>query len=250
MQGAADQAALAAATAYKNAGETVALGDSTAGPNGAYAAAHANTSTWDPAPTITVAAYNNGTSCTNHGCVNVTITQQQKRYFTGIFSTDAVNVTTSAVGTCKGCGTGLNPPSGGGDACVMALDNSGSGVITASGNPVLSLNNCNLYNNSPNTSATVLNGGAVIEGCDATHACGSQAFLAQPDVPSGSIDIPIKVSASPAADPLAGLIPPTVGSGSCSANLSSTSVAATGSPPSGTAYCAPSNNATVSLRAC
>jgi uncharacterized membrane protein len=110
MQGAADQAALAAATAYKNAGETLALGDSPAGLNGAYAAAHANTTTWDPAPTITVAAYNNGTSCTNHGCVNVTITQQQKRYFTGIFSTDAVNVTTSAVGTCKGCGTGLNPP--------------------------------------------------------------------------------------------------------------------------------------------
>src|ERR1700693_3501249 len=41
MQGAADQAALAAATAYKNAGETVALGDSTGGPNGAYATAPA-----------------------------------------------------------------------------------------------------------------------------------------------------------------------------------------------------------------
>src|SRR5580765_1506625 len=38
MQGAADQAALAAATAYRNAGETLALGASTAGLNGAYAA--------------------------------------------------------------------------------------------------------------------------------------------------------------------------------------------------------------------
>jgi Flp pilus assembly protein TadG len=248
MQGAADQAALAAATAYKNAGETVALGDSTAGPNGAYAAAHANAANWPgSAPTITVAAYNNGSGCTNDGCVKVTITQQQKRYFTGLFSTDAVNVTTSAVGTCNGCGAGLNPPSGGGDACVMALDNSGTGVITASGTPTLRLSNCNLYNNSPNTSATILNGNATIEGCDATHACGSQAFLAQPDIPSGNIDIPITTSASPAADPLAGLTPPTVGVGSCSASLSSTSVPATGSPPSGTAYCAPANNATVTL---
>ena len=248
MQGAADQAALAAATAYKNAGETVALGDSTAGPNGAYATALANASNWPgSAPTITVAAYNNGSGCTNDGCLKVTITQQQKRYFTAIFSTDAVNVSASAVGTCKGCGTGLNPPSGGGDACVMALDNSGTGVITASGTPTLSLNNCNLYNNSPNTSATILNGNATIEGCDATHACGSQAFLAQPDIPSGNIDIPITTSASPAADPLAGLTPPTVAGGSCSVKLSSSSVPATGSPPSGTSYCAPANNATVNL---
>jgi len=247
MQGAADQAALAAATAYKNAGETVALGASTAGPNGAYAAAHANTTSWDPAPLITVAAYNNGTSCTNDGCVKVTMTQQQKRYFTALFATDAVNVSTSAVGTCKGCGNGANPPSGGGDACVMALDNSGTGVITASGTPTLSLNNCNLYNNSPNTSATILNGGAIIEGCSTTNACGSRAFLAQPDMPGGSIDIPITTSASPAADPLAGLTPPTVANDSCSVQLSSTSVPATGSPPSGTSYCAPANNDTVNL---
>ncbi len=83
----------------------------------------------------------------------------------------------------------------------MALDASGSGVITASGNPTMSLTQCNLYNNSPNTSATVLNGGATIEGCDSTTittGCGSKAFLAQPDVPGGSIDVPIVTSAAPA----------------------------------------------------
>ena len=239
MQGAADQAALAAATAYKNAGETVALGDSAAGLNGAYAAAHANTSSWDPAPTITVAAYNNGTSCTNHGCVKVTITQQQKRYFTGTFFHRRRQRKHKRGWYLQRLRHRPPAPSGGGDACVMALDNSGSGVITASGNPTLSLINCNLYNNSPNTSATILNGGATIEGCSVTNACGSQAFLAQPTTPSGNIDIPITTSASPAPDPLAGLTPPTV-AGSCSGNLSSTST------PGGT-YCAPSNNATVNL---
>jgi hypothetical protein len=94
----------------------------------------------------------------------------------------------------------------------MALDASGNGVITVSGTPTLSLNGCNLHNNSPNTSATIVNGGGVIEGCSATNACGSKAFLAQPDVPSGSIDVPVVTSAAAAPDPYANVTPPTVGS--------------------------------------
>jgi hypothetical protein len=50
----------------------------------------------------------------------------------------------------------------------------------------------------------------VIEGCSATNACGSKAFLAQPDDPSGSIDIPIVTNAAPASDPYANVTPPTV----------------------------------------
>jgi Flp pilus assembly protein TadG len=216
MQGAADQAALAAATAYKNAGETVALGDSTAGPNGAYATALANTSNWPgAAPTFTVAAYNNGSSCTNDGCVKVTITQRQQRYFTAIFSTDAVNASASAVGTCKGCGNGSSAGgSNGGDPCVMALDSSGKGVITDTGGGTLNLTNCNLYNNAPNTDATIVNNNGVIEGCSSTTTsatCSAKAFLAQPNNPGG-IDIPVTTNAAPAPDPYANLTPPTVGS--------------------------------------
>jgi Flp pilus assembly protein TadG len=248
MQGAVDQAALAAATAYRNSGETLALGDSSAGRNGAYATALANTANWPgSAPTITVAAYNNGSGCTNDGCLKVTITQQQKRYFTGLFSTAAVNVSTSAVGTCSGCGTGsFTATSGGGDACVMALDTSGTGVITASGTPVLSLLNCNLYNNSPNTSATILNGGAVIEGCSTTDACGSQAFLAQPDIPSGNIDMPIKTGVSPAPDPLAALTPPSVAEGGCTGHDSLHQLSSSSEP--GHTFCAPANGGNVVLQ--
>jgi hypothetical protein len=111
----------------------------------------------------------------------------------------------------------------------MALDASGSGVITVSGNPTMSLNGCNLHNNSPNTNATIMNGGGVIEGCSATDACGSKAFLAQPDVPSGSIDIPVVTNAAPAPDPYAGLTPPTPAS-SCINSFPANPV------PSGT-YC-------------
>ena len=209
LQGAADQAALAAATAFRNAGETGALGDSTTAQNAAYATAIRS---GYPAASVTVAAYNNATTCTSDGCLEVTITQPQPQYFTALFLS-SFTASASAVGTCSGCGNGsYDLTSSGGGACVMALDASGSGVITASGTPTLSLNGCNLQNNSPNTNATVVNGGGVIEGCTATNACGSKAFLAQPDVPSGSIDIPIVNNVAPAPDPYANLTPPTVGS--------------------------------------
>ncbi len=103
MQGVADQAALAAATAYRNANETGALGDSTNAKNAAYATA---IQSGYPAASVTVAPFNNGGTCTNDGCLQVTITQTQPRYFTGIFLSSDVSVIVSAVGTCNGCGNG------------------------------------------------------------------------------------------------------------------------------------------------
>jgi Putative Flp pilus-assembly TadE/G-like len=241
MQGAADQAALAAVTAYRNAGETGPLGDSATAKNGAYATAHANTSNWPgPAPTITVAAYNNGTTCTSSGalptgdgCLQVTITQQQPRFFTAIFSTEAVNASASAVGTCSGCGNGsFTLKSTGGDPCVMALDASGSGIgtdirgdVSLSGGAIVSVNKCNLYNNSPFTDATVVNNNSRVEGCDSsmiTTTCSSRMFLTQSNNPNGScvptattscpIDIPVVTSTAPAPDPYGNLVPPTASS--------------------------------------
>ena len=75
LQGAADQATLAAAIAFRNAGETGPMGDSATAKNGAYATAIRS---GYPAASVTPAAYNNGTSCTNDGCLKVTITQQQQ----------------------------------------------------------------------------------------------------------------------------------------------------------------------------
>ena len=210
LQGVADQAALAAATAYRSKADTVALGDSTTAKNGAYATAIRSGYS---ASAITLAAYNNGSTCTNDGCLKVTLTQQQRRFFTAIFFRSPINVSASAVGTCKGCGNGsFSTSSNGGNPCVMALDASGNGVVTISGTPTMSLNQCDLYNNSPNTAATILNGQGTIEGCSISNPCGSQAFLAQPNDPSGNIDVPVVNNASPAPDPYAGLTPPTVSS--------------------------------------
>ena len=227
LQGAADQAALAGVTAYRNAGETAAIGDSATASNAAFATALQN---GYPSTAITVAAYNNGGSCTGNGCLQVTLTQTEQRYFSGIFFSGGVDESASAVATCQGCANGsFNQSSNGGEACVMALDASGSGVFTASGNPVVSLNRCNLYNNSPNTNATILNGHATVQGCNSGNTCGSEAFLAQPNDPSGSIDVPVVNNAAPAPDPLAGLAPPTV-SGACITSFPANPV------PSGT-YC-------------
>jgi hypothetical protein len=230
MQGAADQAALAAATAFQNAGETGALGDSTTAQNAAYATAIRS---GYPAASVTVGAYNNATTCTGDGCLQVTITQQQPQYFTGFFFS-GITTDASAVGSISATGTG-------GGACVMALDASGSGVITASGTPTLSLNGCNLQNNSPNTNATILNGNATIEGCSATNPCGSKAFLAQPDTPSGSIDIPIVNNAAPAPDPYAGLTPPSTSGCAGAPSFPSTSPVAAGT------YAAGPDHVTVTL---
>jgi len=227
IQGAADQSALAGAAAYRNAGETAALGSSTTAQNAAYATALRS---GYPASAITVAAYNNGSTCTNNGCLKVSISQQQPRYFTALFLSTGPTAAGSAVSTCSGCGNGaFTTGSNGGNPCVMALDSSGKGVITASGTPTMSLNMCNLYNNSPQTNATILNGGAIVQGCSATNSCGSQAFLAQPNTPSGNIDVPVVNNASPAPDPYAGLTPPTPVS-PCTATLPANPV------PSGT-YC-------------
>jgi Flp pilus assembly protein TadG len=230
LQGAADQAALAAATAFRNAGETGALGDSTTAQNAAYATAIRS---GYPAASVTVAAYNNATTCTSDGCLEVTITQQQPQYFTALFLS-SFTASASAVGTCSGCGNGsYDLASTGGGACVMALDPNGSGVITASGTPTLSLNGCNLQNNSPNTNATIMNGGATIEGCSTTNACGSQAFLAQPDTPSGNIDIPIVNNVAPAPDPYADVTPPSTSGCSGAPAFPSTSPVAPGTYASG-----------------
>jgi len=67
-----------------------------------------------------------------------------------------------------------------------------------------------------------MNGGGVIEGCSVSNACGSKAFLAQPDVPSGSIDVPVVTHAAAAPDPYANVTPPTVGS--CTAWPSGTNI--------------------------
>jgi len=69
----------------------------------------------------------------------------------------------------------------------------------------------------------------VIEGCSVSNACGSKVFLAQPDTPSGSIDVPVVTSAAAAPDPYANVTPPTPAS-SCIASFPANPV------PSGT-YC-------------
>jgi hypothetical protein len=98
-----------------------------------------------------------------NNCIKVTIAQQQKRYFTGIFPSNQVSAAASAVATCIGCGVTTTVNTG--SPCAMALDASGSGVVSLNGNPTMSLTACDLYNNSPDATATTIVGSnAIIEG--------------------------------------------------------------------------------------
>jgi Flp pilus assembly protein TadG len=144
MQGAADQAALAALTvANSNAG-----GDKTT-----EAKAVAATDGFvDGQGNVTVTV-NQPPSQGSHkisSALEVVITQPQSLMFTGLFLTTAPTATARAVA--------LSSP---GSMCVMALDTTGKtaiGSVDLSGKTTVNMPNCDLYNDSPVAASTELAG--------------------------------------------------------------------------------------------
>lgn len=204
MQGAADQAAIAAGTAYKNdfATETGPMGTSTTALNAAYAAVikagYPVSAGCSSPPCVIVADYTSGATCAGDNCVAVTITETQPRYFTGIFIKNEVSASAGAVGAIA--------PGTGSAACIMALDKTGTGVVTSTGTATLNLTACSLYNSSNDPGATSVNNNASINGSG-----GSGVFLAQASYTGGNIDIPVTTGVVPPPDPFAALPKPTVG---------------------------------------
>lgn len=142
MQGAADAAALAGSIAdYASQNVTDAV-DAVAA---SYGFANA-----PGGATVTVSYPNSGAE------VQVVISQPQPRYFSRVFLASAPTVTVQAT---------ANLPTGQGEACIMALGSSGqiaTDDATFSGSTTVDLSNCDLYNNSPDSTSTQLGGSAIL----------------------------------------------------------------------------------------
>jgi Flp pilus assembly protein TadG len=143
LQGAADQAALAALTVANAGGDKTTEAKAVAATDGFVDGQGNVTVTVNQPPS-------QGSHTTISSALEVVITQSQSLMFTGLFLTAAPTATARAVA--------LSSP---GNMCVMALDTSGKtaiGSVDLTGKTTVSMPNCDLYNDSPVALSTELKG--------------------------------------------------------------------------------------------
>jgi len=87
----------------------------------------------------------------SNGTVTVSATAQMATDFLGVLGVTYVTIGSRAVA--------MKTP-GDGTGCVLALNRTASGAITAQGSTTISLNNCSIYNNSRHASALTVGGSA------------------------------------------------------------------------------------------
>jgi Flp pilus assembly protein TadG len=143
MQGAADQAALAALT-VANAGLDKTKEAKAVSATDGFVDGQGNV-------TVTVnQPPSQGSHTANSSALEVVITQPQSLMFTGLFLTTAPTATARAVAL-----------SSTGSMCVMALDTTGKtaiGSVDLTGKTTVNMPNCDLYNDSPVAASTELAG--------------------------------------------------------------------------------------------
>jgi Flp pilus assembly protein TadG len=154
MQGAADQAALAALTVANASGSTATC-PSTACTEAEAVAANYGFVNGQSNATVTVnQPPKQGSYTASSSALEVIISQPQSLMFTGLFLSTPPTVKARAV---------VN--SAAGSMCVMALDTSGKtaiGSVDLTGTTTVNLPNCDLYNDSPVAASTELKGSAVL----------------------------------------------------------------------------------------
>ena len=142
----------------------------------------------------------------NSGAVRVSITQNFDRYFSGIFSSDDVPITSGATVLVQN----------GRPACVLSLNPSTSEAINVSGSTDVTLDGCDLAANSISASAIASNGNSANASADCITTVGGV------DDPQGAYDLsgpdgcgsPIE-NAPVSADPYADIPEPSFNSGDC-----------------------------------
>jgi Flp pilus assembly protein TadG len=152
MQGAADQAAIAALTTANASGSTANC-PSTACTEAEAVAANYGFVNGQSSVSVTVnQPPTQGSHTTSSSAVEVIISQPQSLMFTGLLLSTAPTVKARAVAN-----------SATGSMCVMALDTSEKQAIDSvdlGGGTTVNMPNCDLYNDSPVTDSTALSGSA------------------------------------------------------------------------------------------
>jgi Flp pilus assembly protein TadG len=195
LQGAADSAALSAATLY-SLNNSVSLdpqAQSVVASYGYVVGTSGTTVTVNRPPT-------SGSYSGNNQAIEVIVNTQQPRLLSSLFSTGNVTLIGRAVALPGNNGTG----------CVLALDPAVSGAVTSKGSSGVNLTNCSMYDDS-NSSSALTNGGAATIDALSVNVVGQISGGSGITTTQGT-----NVGISPIADPYANVVMPTPGA--CTAN--------------------------------
>lgn len=197
LQGAADSAAISAATLYSlNTSQNLYTQAAAVVASYGYKAGAAGTVITVNRPPLS------GNYSGNDKAIEVIVTTQQARLLSSIFATGAVTIHARAVALPGTNGTG----------CLLALDGSSSGAVTSKGTSDVTLSQCSVYDNSDSATALVNGGSATINALSVNivgDISGGSGISTTQGVNTGT---------SPAADPYASVTPPSF-SGCDSNNL-------------------------------
>lgn len=187
LQGAADSAALSAATLYtlNSSKDPNAQADAVVATYGYTAGVNGTTVTVNRPPA-------SGNYKSNPKAVEVIVSISQQRFLSAIYS--------SAPITIKGRAVALAGDNGNG--CVLSLNHSASGSITSKGTSNIDLNGCSIYDNS-NSSTALTNGGSATIEADAVNIVGGLSSSSGISTTRG-----INQGVSAIADPYASVNPP------------------------------------------
>jgi hypothetical protein len=156
MQAASDSGAVSAATAYtvSNASNLTVQASAVTSYYGFVNGTDGVTVTANRPPTS--GAYQGSSNA-----VEVIVQQPQRRFLSALWGSGQVNVQSRSVALAAG-----------GLACVLALDPTASGAITAQGNTNIDLNGCSLFSNS-NSASSITDGGSAILSAYSVGAVGA-----------------------------------------------------------------------------
>jgi len=192
LQGAADSAAISAATQYglnvnasldNQAQSVIATYGYTVGTAGT---------------TVTVnRPPSSGSYSGNNQAIEVIVTTQQSRMLSALFSSGNVTLTGRAVALPGNNGTG----------CVLSLNLTASGGVSSKGNSGITLNQCSVYDDSNDSSSALVNGGTATIDALSVNVVGAISGGSGITTTQGTY-----VGISPIADPYASVVMPTPGS--------------------------------------
>ena len=195
LQGAADSAALSAATQYGlNTSASLDNQAQSVVATYGYTVGNAGTSVTVNRPP------SSGSYTGNNKAVEVIVTTQQTRLLSSIFSSGNVTLTGRAVAIPGNAGMG----------CVLSLNLTASGGVTSKGNSAVSLNQCSVYDDSNNSSALV-NGGTATINALSVNVVGQISGGSGITTTQGT-----NLGISPVTDPYAGVAMPSAGA--CTTN--------------------------------
>ena len=165
-----------------------------------------------------------GTYAGNPEAVEVILTENRPRWFTGMFMNGDVELKARSVSLING----------GSPACILALSNTASGAVTVTGSTDIGLTNCVVTSNSAATDAFSMNSGASYMTTDCVHTVGGAVYTSNLTLTDCSAP---RTMQPRTRDPYADRSEPVVW-GSCSNGRigrpnASTTVSATDSHPSG-----------------